>query len=65
MAESEIATLYQEHEKKVVFLDAAVLLAAKWHEKCCHQVIVIRKSPFTLSVSLFFCSVFCFRFGLA
>ena len=38
MAEAEINMAYHTHGKKVVFLDAAVLLAAKWHEQCCHQV---------------------------
>ena len=37
MAEAEIKVAYNRG-KRVVFLDAAVLIAAKWHEHCCHQV---------------------------
>ena len=45
MASAEIADQFSKHGKKVILLDAAVLLTAGWHKTLCNEVWSCIVSP--------------------
>lgn len=51
MAKEEMRRLNEEEGKKVVVLDAAVLLRANWHKDMCHEVSFTVKPAYGSSLN--------------